>query len=192
MQIILGSSSPRRKDILNYFSIPYRIEVPDIDEEAIAFEGNPAEYVQKIASEKGNALIKRFPEGIIITADTTVYFDGKVYNKPSNPKEAFDALRFLAGKTHEVYSGVCITAKDRQQTGFEKTIVEFKELTDNEIHLYQQAVHSLDKAGGYAIQGAGSLIVKRIDGCYTNVLGLPVETLWRLLKSFGVDLWKFL
>jgi septum formation protein len=192
MKIILGSSSPRRKDILNYFSLPYRIESPDIDEEAILFEGNPGEYVKKIALEKGKALIQRFPESIIITADTTVYFEGKVYNKPHNDLEAFQMLKSLVGKRHEVHTGVCVTSKDRYEVESEKNIVEFKELSDNEIHLYQQAIHCFDKAGGYAIQGAGSLIVKRIEGCYTNSMGLPITTLSSLLKSFGVDLWNFL
>lgn len=192
MQIILGSASPRRKEILNYFSLPYRVEIPDIDEEAIPFEGDAAKYVTKIASEKGAALLVRFPQSLIITADTTVFFEGKVYNKPANEQEAFDALSLLAGKSHEVYTGICVSSSNRQERGYEKTTVFFKPLSNNEIRLYQRAVHCYDKAGGYAIQGAGSLIVERIEGDYTNVVGFPIQVVYRLLKSFNVNLWDFL
>lgn len=192
MHIILGSASPRRKEILNYFSIPYKVEHPDIDEEAIPFQGDVAKYVCTIASEKGKALLAKFPESLIITADTTVFFDGKVYNKPANEKEAFEALSLLAGKSHEVYTGISITTKERQETQSEKTKVFFKPLNANEIRLYQRAVHCYDKAGGYAIQGAGCLIVDKIEGDYTNVVGFPVNVVVQLLKNFGVNLWDYL
>jgi MAF protein len=192
MQIILGSASPRRKEILNYFSLPYKIEVPNIDEEAIEFKGDVGKYVTTIASEKGKSLIEKFPDHLIITADTTVHFEGKVYNKPTSEKEAFNTLSLLAGKRHEVYTGVCITSKERQLSDFERTDVYFKPLSINEIQMYQQAVHSYDKAGGYAIQGAGALIVDKIEGDYTNVIGLPINTMVSLLKSFNVDLWNYL
>ena len=192
MQIILGSSSPRRKEILNYFSLPYRIEVPDVDEESIDFKGDTEKYVLDIASLKGFNLSSRFPDDLIITADTTVHFEGQVFNKPKNAQEAFDSLSLLAGKKHEVFTGVCITQGTHQERLANKTSVYFKSLTPNEIKIYQEAVHSFDKAGGYAIQGAGSLIIDRIEGDYTTVLGLPVSVLEILLKRFNVDLWNYL
>ena len=192
MQIILGSASPRRKEILNCFSLPFRVEVPNIDEDAIPFNGDVPQYVTEIAQEKGKVLLRKFPDSLIITADTTVYFNGKVYNKPANEQEAFDALSALAGNCHEVYTAICVTTGDKQETRVDKTKVFFKQLNSNEIRLYQQAVHCYDKAGGYAIQGAGCLIVDRIDGDYTNVVGFPVHVLIELLKNFNVNLWDYL
>jgi septum formation protein len=192
MQIILGSTSPRRQEILNYFSLPYRIEAPDIDEEAIGFEGDPEKYVLAIAKAKGDVLAAKFKEDLIIAADTTVHLQGQVFNKPKNGTEAFAALTLLAGKSHEVYTGVSLTCGNKQELMADKTIVYFKPLTANEIKMYQQAVHSYDKAGGYTIQGVGSLIIERIEGEYTNVMGLPLSVVSILLKKFDVDLWNYL
>ncbi|MDE3046254.1 MAG: septum formation protein Maf [Verrucomicrobiota bacterium] len=190
--IVLGSTSPRRREILEFFSIPFRQVSPDFDENSVPFHGDPVSYAQEVARGKAEVLARQFPHDIILTADTVVHKGGRLFQKPASFQEAHQMLRELAGQKHEVFTGVCIAKGNQQFLEAEKATVEFCQLTDHEIDEYIKTVHTLDKAGGYAIQKGGSLIVKRLEGCYYNIMGLPIQTVRRLLIKVGIDLWHFL
>lgn len=189
MQLILGSGSPRRAEILGYFLIPFRQIASDFDEDSVAFQGNPSAYVELLSKKKGKMLALRYKEELIITADTTVFFEGEIFNKPRDEEEAFSMLRRLSGNSHEVVTGVTVTCGEKQESAVAKTVVTITKLVDAQVRAYQKRCHAQDKAAGYAIQREGSLIVERIEGCYYNVMGLPVQKLHELLLKWGVDLW---
>lgn len=186
--IILGSCSPRRKEILGYFSLPFQQVHSGFDEDSVPFHGDAVAYVKEIARAKAAEIAKRHPGEIILTADTTVFANGRIFAKPLSMKEAHSMLRELSGTTHSVFTGVCIHEKFLEA---EETRVTFSELTDAQIFAYASSVGPLDKAGGYAIQESGGLIVKRIEGCYYNVMGLPLQTVRRGLLTVGIDLWEY-
>lgn len=190
--LVLGSTSPRRKEILSYFSLPFRQVAPDFDEDSIAFSGNPSEYVCQLANGKAESLAKCFAEDVILTADTIVYRNGKIFGKPKTLQESFEGLSELVGQWHTVYTGVAVKKGDHIYKQAEATKVLFKALTPVQIRHYQLRMNWADKAGGYAIQGAGGLIVNKIDGCYYNVMGLPTNTVHTLLLQVGIDLWDYL
>lgn len=192
MDLILGSQSPRRREILSFFRLSFRCVSPDIDEEAVPFTGNPVAYAIDIARRKALHLRALHPHATILTADTIVTRDGQVFLKPGSKDEAHAMLRALSGQEHSVFTAVTVATPHTLLAEAEETRVHFCELTDTEIVTYAAAFHTLDKAGGYAIQQAGGLIVKRIEGCYYNVMGLPLQTTRRLLKqAAGIDLWQF-
>lgn len=191
-QIILGSQSPRRKEILGYYTLPFECANSDFDESSVPFEGDPAAYVNTLSKSKADALHHRFKESIIITADTIVYKDGKVYEKPEDEKAAFQSLTDLVGTWHSVYTGVTVWHQEQHYHAVEKTEVLFNSLSENDIRRYLEKIHWKDKAGGYSIQTAGGLLVKRIDGCYYNVMGLPINAVRDLLKMVDIDLWNYL
>lgn len=192
MRLILGSQSPRRKEILTYFSLPFEQISSSFDELSIPFDGDPKSYSLKIAEGKANDLAELYPEAAILTADTVVFKDSKVYGKPADNKEARLMLKELAGGWHSVYTGVVLSYQQQFFSGVEETKVLFNPLTDEQINCYLEALHWADKAGGYAIQLAGSLIVKRIEGCYYNVMGLPINVVDALLKKIKISLWDHL
>jgi septum formation protein len=190
-RIILGSQSPRRKEILSFFKLPFVQATPAFDEESVEFRRDPIKYVCTIAEGKARILQNLYPQDIILTADTAVYRAGKIYNKPKDEKEAFQMLSELVGKWHSVFTGVAVLQGETLHTGWEETRVLFNPLTDDEIRHYHRKIHWADKAGGYAIQMAGGLIVKKIDGCYYNVVGLPINTIHSLFKKCGIELWDY-
>ena len=190
MRLILGSQSPRRREILGYFALDFDAISPDFDEKSLAFDGDPVNYVKALAEGKGASFQK--PDDLILTADTIVYRNGQIFHKPRDAEEGFGSLRSLAGHTHSVFTGVSVRQGDRVMSEVEKARVTFNPLSDEQIRGYQSALHCADKAGGYAIQGAGGLIVRRIEGCFTNVMGLPIQTVNRLLEAFGLSLWDHL
>jgi septum formation protein len=192
MQLILGSTSPRRREILNFFSIPFQQVSPEFDETQVVFQGDPMPFVKEIARRKALCLVDRFPNGVILTADTTVYRQNRLFMKPESLEEAHAMLRELSGKEHQVYTGVCVATQNDCFIDAEESSVFFHELTDPQIRTYHAHFLPLDKAGGYAIQKGGSLIVKRIEGCYYNIMGLPIHTVRRLLLKAGIDLWDYL
>lgn len=192
MEMILGSQSPRRREILNFFSLPFKQVSPDFDETQVLFHGKPAPFACEVARRKALCLAERFPNDLILTADTVVYRDGKLFMKPESLPEAHAMVRELSGKEHHVYTGVCVGRGSEFFTEADESLVEFHELSDAQIHAYHRFFFPLDKAGGYAIQKGGSLIVKRIEGCYYNIMGLPIGTVRRLLLKVGIDLWDYL
>ena len=191
-ELILASQSPRRREILNFFSVPFTQISPEFDETQVPFRGNPAAFVSEIAERKALCLQERYPDHPILAADTTVYRDNRLFMKPESLEEAFTMLSELAGKEHSVFTGVSVLHKDKCFTEVEETKVFFHDLTKEQIHAYHQHFAPLDKAGAYAIQRGGSIIVKRIEGCYYNIMGLPLNTTRRLLARIGVNLWDSL
>lgn len=190
--LVLGSNSPRRKEILEFFSIPFTQASSQFDEDLIPFHQNPDQFAKTIARSKGHALLHQFPNQIILTADTIVTLNGKYFGKPKNTEDAIEMLSFLSGKEHFVYTALCVIHKNQEFTGIEKSLVELHQLSQDQIVNYIKTIPSFDKAGGYAIQKCGSLIVKRIEGCYYNIMGLPIQTLQQLLLQVGIDLWHYI
>jgi len=192
MRLILGSQSPRRKEILNFFSLPF-IQIPSgFDEDTIPFEGDPVHYAETLSFKKAQLLHLRFPDDLVITADTVVFFGNKIFNKPDNDAAAFLMLRQLSGHWHQVFTAITVHSNKQVITRSQETKILFNPLSDEQILLYHRHCPCLDKAGGYAIQGQGSLLVSKIEGCYYNVMGLPVNLLREVLCLFGIDLWHHL
>lgn len=190
--IILGSQSPRRKEILEHFTLPF-IQVPShYDESQLPYKGDPREYAILLSREKARLLSSSYMESIIITADTVVCLDDKLYGKPSNEEEAFRFLSELSGKAHLVITAITLKSGDKEYSDAEETRVFFNTLSESHIDNYIKNVQWHDKAGGYAIQNAGAILISRIEGCYYNVMGLPINTLRRLLSHVNIDLWDYL
>jgi septum formation protein len=187
--IILGSGSPRRAEILSFFHLPFEVIPSHFDEESIAYEGDPAGYVQQLARSKAYDLMTHHRDRTILCADTAVFIDDVVLNKPKDRAEAEAMLTQLSGRWHTVVTGVAVRRGTTEFFGSQQTRLLFKPLSLEQIRLYQHGLHTLDKAGGYAIQGAGSMVVERIDGCFYNTMGLPLTLTTELLQHVGIDLW---
>ena len=192
MELILGSQSPRRKEILEYFDLPFQQASSDFDEDSIPFSGTPADYTITLAKGKKEILARQFPDALILTADTVVYKEGIIYGKPINDLQAMEFLRELSGKWHSVYTGINVYFQGKEFHDVTETRVLFNSLNEDQIRAYNKKLHYTDKAGGYMIQQAGGIIVKRIEGCYYNVMGLSINSLKNLLLNFGIDLWNHL
>ena len=191
-QLILGSSSPRRHQILSKFKLPFTIAPPPFDEEAVEFNGDPIAYVHTLSKGKGESLLPKHPKEPILTADTVVYQAGKVYNKPRDFAHAVEILSGLVGKQHSVFTGVHVQQGDQSWFKAEESKVYFNPLTPKEIEHYLTHIHWQDKSGGYSIEAAGGLLVNKIEGCYNNVVGLPVNAMHELLLNVGIDLWDYI
>lgn len=190
--IILASQSPRRKEILGYFNIPFEVVHPSFDEEAAEVLSDPAKYATSLAEGKVRSLIATFPDDLILSADTVVFLDGVYYSKPKDREEAKQFLRTFSGKWQTVVTGVAVSAKGKVYTDHEVTKVKVNILTDEQIENYLNLNSWSDKAGGYSIFGTSSLLVEKIEGCFYNVMGLSPHPLVRLLAKGGVDLWNHL
>ena len=182
-KIVLASASPRRRDLMQWTGLDFEICPVDADEQIP--EGMlPAEAVQLLALRKACEAANMNPDGLIIGADTVVALDAVIFGKPVDPRDAQRILKILSGKTHQVYTGVALVQGDRQHTFAVKTDVTFYPLTDRQIDDYIATGEPMDKAGAYGIQGYGGLFVEKINGCYNNVVGLPVAALMKALDAF--------
>lgn len=190
--LILASTSPRRKEILSFFKIPFHIMSPNFDELSIPYELDPIAYVKKIAEGKAEAINKLHLGMPVLAADTIVVKKNKLYLKPSNLDEAMIMLKELCGHQHQVLTATTMQHQNTSKTIVTSTNVEFHAYNEKEIQNYINSVPILDKSGSYAIQGIGSLIVKKIEGCFYNVMGLPISSVSTLLKEFGFDIWDHL
>ena len=181
--MILASQSPRRKELLALICEDFRI-IPAKGEELLPEGISPRDAVLLLARQKAEEIHALHGGDTIISADTVVAIDGKILGKPSDAANAAEMLSLLSGREHSVFTGVCIIGADGAATAFaEETRVEFWRLSDGEIADYVSTGEPMDKAGAYGIQGRGALLVKRIDGDYYNVMGLPVGRLSRELKN---------
>ena len=190
--IILGSQSARRKEILNFFSLPFRQVPSDFDEDAVPFEGCGKTLATTLALGKAKALAKDYPDDVIITADTVVAIDEQSLGKPVDDEESRSMLKRLSGRWHSVYTAVASYKDGALYCEVEETKVLCNKLTDEQINRYMH-MHTLhDKAGSYAIQKSGSIFVQKIDGCYFNVMGLPINALRVALSHVGIDLWDYI
>ncbi|MFO1488521.1 MAG: Maf family protein [Verrucomicrobiota bacterium] len=182
--IILASASPRRAELMRQLSVHYSV-VPSDAAEMHDDQLTAREVSQLNAYRKARAVAKKHPDALVLGADTLVYLGTKLFGKPADEEDAYRMLKELSGKTHEVVTAVCLLQlrTHRQKLFYESTAVTFRELDTTQIRRYLKRVHTLDKAGAYAIQEDGDLIVQGISGSYTNVVGLPVE---RLRQELGV------
>lgn len=192
MTLILASQSPRRKEILGYFTLPFECAEHRYDESSLAFEGDPVAYVAALAEGKAQSLVSTHGQHVILAADSIVFHNGAVLGKPQSEAHAFEILMSLSGSTHSVFSGVSLAAQGKIQTEVEETIVRFHEISEEQARRYHEAVYAGDKAAGYAIQEAGALIVRAIEGCYYNVMGLPINAVEKVLAQQGLSLWNHL
>lgn len=187
-KIILASGSPRRSEMLRNLDIDFTVIKSDADESIVNPHGIPVNvYVQELALLKATEVYGRVSaeDALIIGADTIVTVDGEILGKPADEADAFRMIRALSGRTHQVYTGICVV---RSEDGYsvcdsECTDVTFSELSDDEIYEYIHTKEPYDKAGGYAIQGKGALLIEKISGDYFNVVGLPVRKLVKLMKE---------
>ncbi|WP_027409463.1 Maf family protein [Anoxybacteroides tepidamans] len=184
MKLILASSSPRRKQLLEMANLHFDVLVSDIDEQ-IQQNETPEQIVQSLAYQKAKAVQAAHSDAYIIGADTVVVYNGSVLGKPKTKEEAADMLRMLSGKTHQVYTGVAIVSPEKEAVFAERTEVTFWDLTETDIYEYIETGEPMDKAGAYGIQGKGALFVKRIEGDYFSVVGLPLSRTIRELKKLG-------
>lgn len=184
-RIVLGSASPRRRELLTLVGIPHEVLPADIDETEHEGEG-PAAYVERLAREKAFAVARLAPGALVIGADTTVVIDGTILGKPVNDADAARMLRQLSGRSHTVYTAVAVEHAGRVESDTEVVSVSFRPLSDEEIAAYIATREPMDKAGAYGIQGYGATIVERIDGDYFAVMGLPLVRLVRLMRRVGV------
>lgn len=183
LPLILASGSPRRRELLDLMGLTYTVETPDVDE---SFSGRPSETVMEISRRKAAAVAARHSDSIIIAADTLVFADGAL-GKPHTPERAKEMLRSLAGNWHHVYTGITVinTRSGRILRNVDKTRVHLVPMTEQEINAYVATGEPLDKAGAYGIQGMGGMFVDRIDGSYSNVVGLPMSMLRIMLAQVG-------
>lgn len=192
MRIILGSQSTKRREILGHFSIPFIVVPSAFDEESVEYDNNPGQHALLLSQKKNEVLRQQYPDEVILTADSVVYCDGKLYNKPRDLDEAFAFLTAFSGKWQSVFTGVTVSRGPLVYSDVEETKILVNNLTPSQIKNFHSAIFTLDKAGGYTIEKSGILIVSRLEGCYDNVLGLPINTTQKLLLKVGIDLWDFL
>lgn len=196
-KLILASGSPRRAEILGSVGWAFEKHVADIDETELKGE-NPADYVQRLAREKAEAVAVKHAGKIVLGADTTVVIDDLIIGKPKDLDDARRMLKLLAGRTHEVLTGVSLVKMERSvpetlktaavtfgisEVGFERTKVKFAQMSEAEIDFLAENGEPLDKAGAYAVQAQAALFIEGIEGDYWNVVGLPVNLVYRLLKN---------
>jgi len=190
-KIILASASPRRKELLEKIGLKFEVDAIGCDEEID--EGiDPQEIVRQLSIKKAKSAVARHKNALIIAADTIGVMGEKTLGKPHTENEAHKMLQAISGKSHFVITGFSIldTTTNKIVTGTVNTRVYIKKLTGQEIDAYVKTGEPLDKAGAYAIQGMGAVIVEKIEGDYYNVMGLPLNALTEALKGFGIDVWE--
>ena len=186
--IILASGSPRRKELLLQIGIVPEIIVSHVEEKITSVV--PAEVVLSLAEQKAVDVAKNMPEGkVILGSDTVVAADGKILGKPKSHEEAYEMIRSLVGRSHQVYTGVCIVkkgaadGKDTVVSFYDETDVQVSGMTEAEIREYADSEEPMDKAGAYAVQGFFARYIEGLRGSYANVMGLPVHLVYRKLKE---------
>jgi septum formation protein len=191
--LVLASASPRRQELLRNAGIPFTVQPADIDEEPLPSE-LPKDCAERLAREKAQTVSRSRPADYVLGADTIVVIDEVILGKPSDAQDAARMLRLLSGRTHAVMTGVCLLAPAAKKsesdltqsllrTGSETTLVTMSEISDDEIRDYVANGEPMDKAGAYAIQGMASRWIPRIEGDYSNVVGLPVARVYAILRE---------
>ena len=189
--LILASASPRRKELLTQINCKFTARPSNAPELSFKDEPNPEKLVMENAKLKATAsVLPQNKDEIVLGFDTLVYHNGKIFGKPKDDEEAFAMLKNLSGDTHQVYTGVALIYKDKIYQDFAKTDVTMQNLTDGEIWRYIKTGEPKGKAGAYAIQGIASVFITKIMGCYSNVVGLPLNCLYNLAKKADINLWE--
>lgn len=186
-EIILASASPRRRELLGMFDVPFRV-IPAVGEEKSVPGLSPGETVEALAKAKAAEVAAQHSGALVIGSDTVVERDGELLGKPKSEEEAFRMLQSLSGRNHRVWSGVCVMDAERCLTAHEMTAVHFRPLSDEEIYAYIRSGEPMDKAGAYGCQGRAALFIDRLEGDFFNVMGLPLCRLGQMLKELGVEL----
>lgn len=186
--LVLASASPRRRELFAHFGLPFEVFHPDVDENFRADEDTP-QWSERLAQDKARAGLAAHPEATVVAADTLVCVGGGLtFGKPDNGEDAKKMLRILSGRSHEVFTGVCVATRERQWSQSVCTRVKLRTLCEPEIDWYVGTGEPIDKAGAYAIQGRGSIFIDGIEGSWTNVVGLPLSELGTMLAGLGVPL----
>ena len=186
MNVILASQSPRRKELMGLFHIPFSIRVPDADE--TMDPSLPADVqVAQVSRRKAEA-VQHAADDVVIAADTIVVCDGQILGKPKDEADAFRMLKLLSGRDHQVMTGMCIVRGQQCLSHTEITHIHFRELSENEIRAYIRTGEPMDKAGSYGIQGGAALFAEHMVGDYYNVMGLPVCRLGQLLRQIAPEI----
>jgi septum formation protein len=189
MHIILASASPRRKELMEMLRVPNLKIIPAKGEERPPEHAATGDLVMALSAAKAREVAAQCePEDLVIGADTIVWVDGHAFGKPRDAAEAAAMLRRLSGDVHEVYTGVTLIRNGRENSEYERSLVRFRPLTEEEIACYIATGEPMDKAGAYGAQGRGALLVERIDGDFFNVMGLPLCRLGQMLKKQGVKI----
>lgn len=183
--LILASSSPRRRELLQQLGLDFEIYSPEIDESVLAGE-SVATYVERLARCKAQAVLQRFPDAVVLAADTSLGIDGSILGKPESKAHAFAMWQQISGRTHDVFSGVCVSTKQEISSIVAQTQVEFQSLSLDDMERYWATGEPLGKAGAYAIQGIAAQFIPRIHGSYSNVVGLPLYETAQLLRTVKV------
>jgi septum formation protein len=180
--IILASASPRRQELLRSAGVALEVCAADIPE--VPHPGElPLEFAERMAREKAHAIQRSFPDRVILAADTVVAVGSEILGKPTDAEDASHMLHLLSGRSHQVTTGVCVLGNDFEDVRSETTRVEFSAISENAISEYVETREPMDKAGAYAIQGGAGKWVKRIEGDYNNVVGLPLDVVLRMLRE---------
>ncbi len=193
VRVVLASQSPRRRDLLALVGIAHEVRPADVDERTRPGEGAAA-YVERLARAKAAAVAESLGDGaagadgglVVVAADTTVVVDGEILGKPHDEADARATLAWLAGRTHEVFTGMAVRRGAREAAGVERVRVTFRALTEREVRDYVATGEPMDKAGAYGIQGFGATIVERVEGDYFAVMGLSLVRLVALLRAVGI------
>lgn len=187
-RLILASASPRRRMLLTQIGMDFTVLPADVNEDPAGIS-DPSELCRRLAEAKARAVGTALNEGVVLGADTIVVLGGRILGKPADREDAVRMLFSLAGRQHRVYTGVALVdaASGKELVDHEVTSVWIRELTRRQIEAYADSGEPMDKAGSYAIQGLGSVLVERIEGCFFNVVGLPVPKLVRMLDEFGIS-----
>ncbi len=183
MKLILARGSPRRKELLNILDIPFEVIVSDF-EETIDQSKPLEEEIKRLSLGKASTVFSKHEDSVVIGADTIVTIDNKVLGKPKDKDDAYRMLKTLSNNKHTVITGVTILSKNKKETFAVCSDVYFNSLNDDEIYDYINTKEPMDKAGAYAIQGIGSKFIKKIDGDYYAVIGLPISEIYTRLKSY--------
>jgi septum formation protein len=185
--LVLASTSPRRVGLLKQLGIEFDVVDPGDAENSTSQD--PITRVRDHALCKVETVAKKYPDRLIVAADTIVVMDGKILEKPNNREEAKDMLRTLEGRMHRVVSAIALLEENGNYMDIrtEETIVSMKKLSEEEIEAYVATGEPMDKAGAYAAQGVGAVIIEKVDGCFYNVVGLPLSLLHTMLKKAGVN-----
>jgi septum formation protein len=182
--LVLASASPRRQELLRNAGITFEVQPANIPEDPLPGEA-AKDYVERLARENALAIASQRPHDVVLGADTVVVVDGQLLGKPSDAADATRMLRMLSGRKHEVITGVCVVVRGQSKVASETTRVTMSELSDKDVAEYVASGEPMDKAGAYAIQGIASRWIPGIEGDYSNVVGLPVALVFRMLREIS-------
>lgn len=183
LPIVLASTSPRRKELLQLLEWPFIVDSAHVDE-SFSLNTHPHDVVMELSKRKATAVASKYPQSIVIGSDTLVVLNNQILGKPRGREEAYQMIKSLSGKTHSVCTGVSLCFKESIETFYSEANVQFYSLTEDEINTYINTNEPYDKAGAYAIQGLASKFIRSIKGDYYTIVGLPIAEIYQRLKNY--------